>query len=129
MQVVEAINPAEKRKEEERCDVPLQAFESVAREWVASNIRWTPDHAKRVLRYFEVDVFSTNGGEDITKLKVVELQAPIKALEKAVKLDITSRLQQRTTNIMHLEEQNGLIDTTQLMTCRGSRYGENPLKM
>ena len=110
MQVVEGINPAEKRKADKRGGIPLHTFESVAREWVASNIRWTPDHAKRVLRYFEVYVFPTIGEKDITKLKVVELLAPIKAVEKAGKLDVASRLQQRTANVMRFAVQNGLID-------------------
>jgi len=108
--IFEGINPAEKRREEKRGGVPLHTFESVAREWVASNLRWTPEHAKRVLRYFELYVFPTNGSCDITTLKVKDLLEPIKVVEKAGKLDVASRLQQRTACVMRYAVQNGIID-------------------
>lgn len=108
--IFEGINPAEKRREEKRGGVPLHTFESVAREWVASNLRWTSEHAKRVLRYFELYVFPTNGDRDITKLKVMDLLLPIKEVEKAGKLDVASRLQQRTACVMRYAVQNGIIE-------------------
>ena len=91
--ILEGINPAEKRREEKRGGEPLYTFESVTREWVASNVNWTAEHMKRVMHYFELYVFPTNGSCDITKLKVKDLLVPIKEVEKAGKLDVASRLQ------------------------------------
>ncbi|ECC9552503.1 Integrase [Salmonella enterica subsp. salamae] len=108
--ILEGINPAEKRREEKRGGEPLYTFESVAREWVSSNVNWSAEHKKRVLRYFELYVFPTNGSCDITKLKVKDLLVPIKAVEKAGKLDVASRLQQRTACVMRYAVQNGIID-------------------
>ncbi len=39
------INPAEKRREDKRGGEPLYTFESVAREWGASNIIWSAEHS------------------------------------------------------------------------------------
>lgn len=108
--ILEGINPAEKSREEKRGGEPLYTFESVAREWVSSNVNWSAEHKKRVLRYFELYVFPTNGSCDITKLKVKDLLVPIKAVEKAGKLDVASRLQQRTACVMRYAVQNGIID-------------------
>ncbi|WP_235423986.1 tyrosine-type recombinase/integrase [Citrobacter koseri] len=108
--ILEGINPAEKRREEKRGGEPLYTFESVAREWVASNVNWSVEHKKRVLRYFELYVFPTNGSCDITKMKVKDLLVPIKEVEKAGKLDVASRLQQRTACVMRYAVQNGIID-------------------
>lgn len=108
--ILEGVNPAEKRREEKRGGEPLYTFESVAREWVSSNVNWSAEHKKRVLRYFELYVFPTNGSCDITKLKVKDLLVPIKAVEKAGKLDVASRLQQRTACVMRYAVQNGIID-------------------
>ncbi|HDZ1320162.1 TPA: tyrosine-type recombinase/integrase [Klebsiella pneumoniae] len=108
--ILEGINPAEKRREEKRGGEPLYTFESVAREWVASNVNWSAEHKKRVLRYFELYVFPTNGSCDITKMKVKDLLVPIKEVEKAGKLDVASRLQQRTACVMRYAVQNGIID-------------------
>lgn len=43
--ILEGINPAEKRREEKRGGEPLYTFESVAREWGASNIIWSAEHS------------------------------------------------------------------------------------
>lgn len=108
--ILEGINPAEKRREEKRGGEPLYTFESVTREWVSSNVNWSAEHKKRVLRYFELYVFPTNGHCDITTLKVKDLLVPIKVVEKAGKLDVASRLQQRTACVMRYAVQNGIID-------------------
>lgn len=63
-----------------------------------------------MLRYFELYVFPTNGSCDITKMKVKDLLVPIKEVEKAGKLDVASRLQQRTACVMRYAVQNGIID-------------------
>lgn len=43
-------------------------------------------------------------------MKVKELLVPIKEVEKAGKLDVASRLQQRTACVMRYPVQNGIID-------------------
>lgn len=108
--LISGIDPSAHRKAERLAITPEHTFESVAREWVSSNVNWSVEHKKRVLRYFELYVFPTNGSCDITKLKVKDLLVPIKEVEKAGKLDVASRLQQRTACVMRYAVQNGIID-------------------
>jgi integrase len=82
----------------------------VAREWHASNQRWSADHAARVMHYLEVYLFPSLGDRDITELKIRDLLGPLKAVEATGKLDVASRLQQRVTGVMRYAMQNGLID-------------------
>ena len=109
--LISGIDPSAHRKAERLAITPEHTFESVAREWVTSNVNWSAEHKKRVLRYFELYVFPTNGSFDITKMKVKDLLVPIKEVEKAGKLDVASRLQQRTACVMRYAVQNGIIDT------------------
>ena len=104
------INPAEKRREDKRGVPPERTFKLVALEWVASNKRWSKDHAARVTRYFDLYVFPLIGERDIKKLSVPDLILPIKAVEKAGKVDVARRLQQRTASIMRYAVQNGMIE-------------------
>ncbi|MBJ8403933.1 integrase arm-type DNA-binding domain-containing protein [Citrobacter cronae] len=108
--LISGIDPSAHRKAERLAITPEHTFESVAREWVTSNVNWSVEHKKRVLRYFELYVFPTNGSCDITKMKVKDLLVPIKEVEKAGKLDVASRLQQRTAYVMRYAVQNGIID-------------------
>lgn len=108
--LISGIDPSAHRKAERLAITPEHTFESVAREWITSNVNWSAEHKKRVLRYFELYVFPTNGSCDITKMKVKDLLVPIKEVEKAGKLDVASRLQQRTACVMRYAVQNGIID-------------------
>ncbi len=108
--LISGIDPSAHRKAERLAMTPEHTFESVAREWVSSNVNWSVEHKKRVLRYFELYVFPTTGSCDITKMKVKDLLVPIKEVEKAGKLDVASRLQQRTACVMRYAVQNGIID-------------------
>ncbi|HAE8194474.1 TPA: tyrosine-type recombinase/integrase [Salmonella enterica subsp. indica] len=108
--LISGIDPSAHRKAERLAVTPEHTFESVAREWVTSNVNWSAEHKKRVLRYFELYVFPTNGSCDITKMKVKDLLVPIKEVEKAGKLDVASRLQQRTACVMRYAVQNGIIE-------------------
>ncbi|CAH6099512.1 hypothetical protein NUKP82_53350 [Klebsiella variicola] len=81
--LISGIDPSAHRKAERLAITPEHTFESVAREWVTSNVNWSAEHKKRVLRYFELYVFPTNGSCDITKMKVKDLLVPIKEVEKA----------------------------------------------
>ncbi len=108
--LADGLDPAEKRKEEKLANAPAHTFASVARDWHASNQRWSADHAARVMHYLEVYLFPSLGDRDITELKVRDLLEPLKAVEATGKLDVASRLQQRVTGVMRYAMQNGLID-------------------
>ncbi|AWX89580.1 tyrosine-type recombinase/integrase [Klebsiella quasipneumoniae] len=85
-------------------------FESVARDWHASNQKWSESHSGRVLKSLEDNLFDTIGKRNIAELKIRDLLIPIKAVEMSGRLEVAARLQQRTTAIMRFAVQSGLID-------------------
>ncbi|HAO9120320.1 TPA: integrase arm-type DNA-binding domain-containing protein, partial [Escherichia coli] len=83
-------------------------FEVVARDWHASNQKWSESHSARVLKSLEDNLFSAIGKRNIAELKTRDLLVPIKAVESSGRLEAAARLQQRTTSIMRFTVQSGL---------------------
>ena len=109
--VAAGVDPREHRravKEEQTKEVIT--FESVAREWHASNQKWSESHSGRVLKSLEDNLFAAIGKRNIAELKTRDLLIPIKAVEMSGRLEVAARLQQRTTAIMRFAVQSGLID-------------------
>jgi integrase len=73
------------------------------------NQKWSEDHANRVLKSLEDNIFPQLV-LNIAELGTRDLLAPIKAVEMSGRLEVASRLQQRTTAIMRYAVQSGLID-------------------
>ncbi|HHL2498941.1 TPA: tyrosine-type recombinase/integrase [Yersinia enterocolitica] len=105
------VDPSENKKavkvEEEKEAI---TFEMVARDWHASNQKWSASHSARVLKSLEDNLFAAIGKRNITDLKTRDLLVPIKAVESSGRLEVAARLQQRTTAIMRFAVQSGLID-------------------
>ncbi|STT01004.1 phage integrase family site-specific recombinase [Klebsiella pneumoniae] len=105
------VDPSENKKavkvEQEQEAI---TFEVVAREWHASNKKWSASHSARVLKSLEDNLFAAIGKRNITELKTRDLLVPIKAVESSGRLEVAARLQQRTTAIMRFAVQSGLID-------------------
>lgn len=109
--VAAGVDPRDHRravKEEQAKEVIT--FESVAREWHASNEKWSESHSGRVLKSLEDNLFAAIGKRNIAELKTRDLLIPIKAVEMSGRLEVAARLQQRTTAIMRFAVQSGLID-------------------
>lgn len=105
------VDPSENKKagkvEQEQEAI---TFEVVAREWHASNQKWSASHSARVLKSLEDNLFTAIGNQNIAELKTRDLLIPIKAVEMSGRLEVAARLQQRTTAIMRFAVQSGLID-------------------
>ncbi|EFB9404472.1 DUF4102 domain-containing protein [Escherichia coli] len=109
--VAAGIDPREhKRAVKEELAKENITFESVAREWHATNKKWSDDHSRRVLKSLEDNLFPAIGKRSIEELKTRDLLAPIKIVEATGRFEVASRLQQRTTAIMRYAVQSGLID-------------------
>ncbi|HEF0062308.1 TPA: integrase arm-type DNA-binding domain-containing protein [Citrobacter pasteurii] len=109
--VAAGIDPREhKRAVKEEQTKEVITFESVARDWHASNQKWSESHSGRVLKSLEDNLFDAIGKRNITELKTRDLLIPIKAVEMSGRLEVAARLQQRTTAIMRFAVQSGLID-------------------
>lgn len=110
-QVALGIDPREHKKElKEEQQKEFNTFEKVARDWHATNQRWSEGHSYRVLKSLEDNIFSALGKRNIAELKTRDLLEPIKAVEMSGRLEVAARLQQRVTGIMRYAVQSGLID-------------------
>ncbi|AVF36982.1 tyrosine-type recombinase/integrase [Rahnella sikkimica] len=109
-QLANGIDPSDKKKTDKIEQAETRTFKEVAIEWHATNQKWSKDHSNRVLKTLEDYLFPTIGKCNITELKTCDLLAPIKAVEKSGRLEVASRLQQRTTAIMRYAVQSGLTD-------------------
>ena len=101
------IDPGDKNKIEQE---EARTFEQLAVEWHATNKKWSEEHSRRVLKSLEDNLFPAIGKRNIADLKTRDLLAPIKAVELSGRLEVASRLQQRTTAIMRYAVQSGLLD-------------------
>ncbi|HFI8612137.1 TPA: tyrosine-type recombinase/integrase [Escherichia coli] len=109
--VAAGVDPREhKRAVKEELAKEIITFESVARDWHASNQKWSESHSGRVLKSLEDNLFDAIGKRNIAELKTRDLLIPIKAVEMSGRLEVAARLQQRTTAIMRFAVQSGLID-------------------
>ena len=75
--LVSGQDPSEAKQQEkrERQAAALNTFESIARRWHFDNlIRWKENHAARVLRYFETDVFPVIGEMPIQEIRVSDIK-------------------------------------------------------
>lgn len=109
--IANGVDPSENKKavkvEQEQEAI---TFEVVARDWHASNQKWSASHSARVLKSLEDNLFAAIGKRNIAELKTRDLLVPIKAVESSGRLEVAARLQQRTTAIMRFAVQSGLID-------------------
>lgn len=105
------VDPSENKKavkvEQEQEAI---TFEVVARDWHASNQKWSASHSARVLKSLEDNLLTAIGKRNIAELKTRDLLVPIKAVESSGRLEVAARLQQRTTAIIRFAVQSGLID-------------------
>lgn len=117
--VAAGIDPREhKRAVKEEQTKEAITFESVAREWHAANKKWTEEHSRRVLKSLEDNLFPAIGKRSIDSFSTRDLLVPIKVVEATGRLEVASRLQQRTNAIMRYAVQSGLID----YQCRVSSF-------
>lgn len=86
-------------------------FETIARQWHASNLTWSSDHRQRVLLTLEQYIFPFIGQLDARTLRTSQLLNPIKVVDASGKHDVAQRLQQRVTAIMRYGVQNDLLQS------------------
>ncbi|MEC5342576.1 integrase arm-type DNA-binding domain-containing protein [Brenneria populi] len=118
-------DPGDKKKSDKIEQSEALTFRDVAIEWHATNKKWSEEHSRRVLKSLEDNLFSVIGERNIAELKTRDLLAPIKAVEQSGRLEVASRLQQRTTAIMRYAVQSGLIDYNPAQEMAGAVASSN----
>ena len=119
------IDPGDKKKNDKVELEESRTFEQLAIEWHATNKKWSEEHSRRVLKSLEDNLFSAIGKRNIAELKTRDLLAPIKAVELSGRLEVASRLQQRTTAIMRYAVQSGLLDYNPVQEMVGAVASSN----
>jgi len=88
------VDPGENRKATKAAgmDQAANSFEVVAREWFAKHSGgWAPNHAVRVLRLFERDIFPRIGSKPIASITSPDLLAVLRRIENRGALDTAHR--------------------------------------
>ncbi|ECC5186943.1 DUF4102 domain-containing protein [Salmonella enterica subsp. salamae] len=119
------IDPGDKKKNDKIEQEEARTFEQLAIEWHATNKKWSEEHSRRVLKSLVDNLFPAIGKRNIAELKTRDLLAPIKAVELSGRLDVASRLQQRTTAIMRYAVQSGLLDYNPAQEMAGAVTSSN----
>lgn len=80
----------------QRADEFENGFEVLAREWHQKNLnRWKPNHAARVLRSLELDVFRLIGAMPIADIEAPDVLAVLRRKESDGALHYVAKLRQR----------------------------------
>lgn len=91
------IDPIEAKRREERQRILNNEalFSNVLYEWYQARIgSWTPSHAAKILRRFEIDVLPLLGNRPIKEITAPELLATIRIVENRGAIDIAHRILQ-----------------------------------
>ena len=71
------VDPGDKKKNDKVEQSKARTFKEVAIEWHGTNKKWSEDHAHRVLKSLEDNLFAALGERNIAELKTRDLLAPI----------------------------------------------------
>lgn len=88
------IDPSEHRKARKAATVERSAnsFEVVAREWFDKySLNWSANHANRIIRRMERDIFPWLGGKPITDITATQLLEVIRRIEQRGALETAHR--------------------------------------
>ena len=86
------VDPSEHRKAQKIANGGENSLEAVAREWFAKNSsNWSTDHANRIKRRLENDIFPWIGGKPIGNITVPELLSVIRRIENRGALETAHR--------------------------------------
>ncbi|EOE0523019.1 tyrosine-type recombinase/integrase [Providencia stuartii] len=107
--IADGIDPCEQKRVAKAASDANLSFETIARQWHASNKKWSESHSEKVLKSLESHVFPYIGLRDITTLKTPDLLIPIRAAESKEIYEIAARLQQRISAVMRYAVQSGII--------------------
>lgn len=83
-------------------------FEAMAREWWEHKKReWTPDHATRILKSLDDDVFPVLGSRPLRDIQTPEILAMLRTIQKRGVFDTATRIKQRVNAVFRYAIQTG----------------------
>ena len=88
------------RRRQERLTKTANSFRNIAEEWFAKQKgSWTENHAARVLRTLERDVYPLIGDIPIQDVQTLDCLSVIRVVEARGALDVASRVKQRISSV------------------------------
>ncbi|WP_460149057.1 tyrosine-type recombinase/integrase [Pseudomonas sp. S3_E10] len=120
--LMQGIDPVEnKRNVKIEAEIRGRTFEDVALNWHKDmSIRWTPGHAKNVLRRLQTYVFPCIGARSILDLDTHDLLQPLEAIKKKGSIDVALRVKNYLMNIMREAKRARLISVNPAYDLEGS---------
>ncbi len=110
--IANGIDPSQARKDE-KAEIAADAvtFEKVAREWFDKfKTNWTPGHADRTMRRFEMDVFPWIGARPIRDILAPELLTTIRRIESRGAIETAHRTMQNCGQVFRYAVASGYAD-------------------
>ena len=111
--VVCGVDPNEHKKalKLEEVEVVLNTFESIARKWHEdSKPNWSNNHAERLMKRLEQDVFPVIGNKPISEIRTPEIVEILKRIAKRT-LETGHRIKTAFYHIFHYASLHGKIDS------------------
>ena len=96
-------------------------FEAVAREWFTKfSPNWSPDHAERVIRRFERDVFPWMGARPIGEITAPELLTALRRVENRGVVETAHRVMQNCSQVFRYAVATGRAERDPTADLRGA---------
>lgn len=122
-QIANGIDPGEYRKAHKsaRADAVANSFEAVAREWYSKMLpTWTPDHADKIIKRFERDVFPWIGGKPVADLNAPEVLTTVRRIEARGRLETAHRALQSCGQVFRYAVATGRAERDPTGDLRGA---------
>ena len=110
----QGIDPSQAKQQAkaERQAALLNTFEHIAHDWHNKNInRWKPNHAKRIMRYLEKDVFPHIGNSPIHELKVKHIKLVLDTIAERGTQETAEKVRQWLNNIFNYAMMLELVES------------------
>lgn len=120
-QLASGIDPGESRKAQKAARTGQNSFEAVAREWFAKfSPNWTPDHADRIIRRLERDIFPWMGTKLIGDVTAPELLAGLRRIENRGAVETAHRVMQNCGQVFRYAVATGRAERDPSVDLRGA---------
>lgn len=121
--LADGIDPAlDKRQERQRkALLSAESFEAIAREWlVRRSPRWTENHAAKIKRRLERDIFPWLGNRPIREISAPELLATLRRIESRGAIETAHRAHQNCSQVFRYAIATGCAERDPAGDIRGA---------
>lgn len=99
--LAQGVDPGEQKKAAAAALQPLgsRTFETIAREWLPTR-KWVPSYGKKVIAYFENDVFPWIGSREVDTLEASDFLTIARRIEERGSFETAHRTMQKCSEVM-----------------------------